>query len=50
MARMVGIDPVALGALRWPDIEALAEMVTGMLPEAIRAAIEASKAADKTGP
>jgi hypothetical protein len=45
MARMVGIDPVALGALRWADVEALAEIVTGMLPEVMREAIAASKAA-----
>jgi hypothetical protein len=45
MARMVGIDPVALGALRWPDVEALAAIVTTMLPEAMRDGIEKSKAA-----
>jgi hypothetical protein len=45
MARMVGIDSVALGALRWPDVEALAAIVTTMLPEAMRDGIEKSKAA-----
>jgi hypothetical protein len=43
MARMVGIAPEALGALRWPDIEALASIVATMLPDQLRAAIEASR-------
>ena len=42
MARMVGLSPEALGALRWPDIEQLANIVTAMLPEKLRAAIEAA--------
>jgi hypothetical protein len=44
MARMVGLDPVALGALRWPDVEALASITTTLLPEPIREAIEKTKA------
>jgi hypothetical protein len=44
MARMVGIDPVALGALRWADTETLAAIALTMLPEAMREAIAASKA------
>jgi hypothetical protein len=43
MARMVGLAPAALGSLRWPDIERLADIVTTMLPPAVRAGIEASK-------
>jgi hypothetical protein len=44
MARMVGLDPVALGALRWPDVEALAGITTALLPDPIREAIEKTKA------
>jgi hypothetical protein len=43
MARMVGLDPTALGALRWPDIERIATITTDMLPEAMREAIAAMK-------
>lgn len=43
MARMVGIAPEALGALRWPDVEALASMVATLLPDQLRAAMEASR-------
>ena len=43
MARMVDMDPVTLGALRWPDVQALVDITTAMLPEALRDAIELSK-------
>jgi hypothetical protein len=43
MARMVGLSPAALGSLRWPDIEQLATIVATMLPDELRAAIEASR-------
>jgi hypothetical protein len=43
MARMVGLTPAALGALRWPDIEQIASIVATMLPDELRAAIEASR-------
>ncbi len=43
MARMVDMDPVAIGALRWPDVQALVDITTAMLPDAVREAIELSK-------
>ncbi len=43
MARMVDMDPVALGALRWPDIQAITDITTPMLPDAVREAIEAAR-------
>jgi hypothetical protein len=43
ISRMVGVDPVALGALRWPDIETLASIAATLLPDQLRAAIEAIK-------
>lgn len=49
MARMVDMDPVALGALRWPDIEALVDITTAMLPDAVRDAIELSKRVSDDG-
>lgn len=40
MARMTGIDAVRLGALKWPDIDALLDMTMDLLPDFIRQAIE----------
>ncbi len=40
VGRMTGLDPVSLGALRWPDIQAVIGMMTDLLPDFIRAAIE----------
>jgi len=42
LSRMSGIDPVSLGALKWPDVEALLSMVTALIPDFIREAIEKS--------
>ncbi|KRQ99289.1 hypothetical protein [Bradyrhizobium valentinum] len=39
-SRMTGIDGVALGALKWPDADIVLQIVTDMLPEFIRDAIE----------
>jgi hypothetical protein len=43
MARMLDMDPVELGALRWPDIAALIDITTAMLPQELRDAIALSK-------
>ena len=43
MARMTGLPPEALGSLRWPDIEQIATIVATMLPDQLRAAMEASR-------
>lgn len=43
MARMLDMDPIDLGALRWPDIEALIDITTAMLPKEVRDAIALSK-------
>jgi hypothetical protein len=41
IARMTELDVVALGALRWPDMQALLDMTVELLPSFIREAIEA---------
>lgn len=42
MARMTAMTPVDLGALKWPDAEAVLAIVNSMLPAFIRDAIEAA--------
>jgi hypothetical protein len=44
VARMIGMDPVDLGALKYPDIAAIMEIAATMLPDEIKDAIAASKA------
>jgi hypothetical protein len=43
MARMLDMDPIEPGALRWPDIAALIDITTAMLPQELRDAIALSK-------
>jgi hypothetical protein len=39
-SRMTGIDAVTLGALKWPDADIVLQIVTDMLPDFVRDAIE----------
>jgi hypothetical protein len=49
VARMVGMSPVDLGALKWPDISAIMDIATTMLPDEIKDAIAATKAVKGDG-
>jgi len=40
ISRMTGLSPVMLGALRWPDVQALLNITTDLLPAFVRDAID----------